>query len=92
MSSAVSSTDVTVLAPALSATRPGKGTLNGGLAIDGGGRGGTGGAGRKGLGSSLDVCDGIASSSDGRDGARCAGVGSSSGGGNGDEEESGGVG
>lgn len=92
MSSVVSSTDVTVLESALSATRPGKGTPNGGWAIDRGGRGGTGGAGRKGLGSSTDVCDDFASSSDGGDRARCAGVGSSSGGGNGDEEESGGEG
>jgi hypothetical protein len=34
----------------------------------------------------------LGSSSDGGDGARCAGVGSSSGGGIGDEEESGGEG
>ena len=92
MSFVVSSTDVTVLESALSATRPGKGTLNGGRAIDRGGRTGTGGAGRKGLVSSTDVCDGLASSSDGGDGARCAGVGSSSGGGNVGEEESGGEG
>jgi hypothetical protein len=92
MSSPVSSTDVTVLVPTLSATRPGRGTPNEGPDSAGGRRGGTGGAGRKGLGSSSDVCDGVGSSSDGGNGARCAGVGSSSGGGNGDEEESGGEG